>query len=404
MPSSRVANLLLSSALLLGTSAGVAAFTSADAPAEASAVSEGAGRVPNAAGRADAAAGRANAAAGRANAAAGRANAAARRANAAAKAASRAARSTTPATSESTAASSASSPSAPASSSAPSTSVDSAPAPGPSGGDGGLMWVGSVAGGYQQALAGTGVDLANHAYAFFSGGVPQAEMITVSAGGVKWRDVAHAAPGSTLHNQIVTWAKTIKARGTTVMLAYNHEPEAHDRLTLGSSQEFIAAWRHVRSIFDQQGATNIEWTWQMTAYSFRVKSTSEQAAATWYPGDEWVDNVGADAYNWIACGATGNGTYNSMKTLGDPVLAFARAHGKKASFPEFASHANAQRPQWLADAHDYFVANEDIISAAFYFNRPPTIASNADCKWGLTSSTEYAGLRAMAQDGAHFRV
>jgi hypothetical protein len=278
------------------------------------------------------------------------------------------------------------------------------PAPKPSGGDGGLMWVGSVAGGYQQALAGTGVDLANHAYAFFSGGVPQAEMITVSAGGTRWRDVAAAGPGSTLYNQIVTWARTLKARSATVMLAYNHEPEAHDRLTLGSAQEFIAAWRHVRAIFDQQGATNIEWTWQMTAYSFRVPASSEQAAAKWYPGDQWVDNVGADAYNWISCGSTGNGQYNSMATLGNPVLAFARAHGKAASFPEFASHANPQRPQWLADAHDWFVANENILSAAFYFNRPPTIASNADCKWGLTSATEYAGLRAMAQDGAHFRV
>ena len=266
------------------------------------------------------------------------------------------------------------------------------------------MWVGSVAGGYQQALSGTGVDLANHAYAFFSGKVPEAAMVTVSAGGVKWRDVAAAGPGSTLYNQIVTWAKTIKARGATVMVAYNHEPEAHDRLTLGSASEFIAAWRHVRTIFDQQGATNVEWTWQMTAYSFRVNSSSEQYAAKWYPGDQWVDNVGADAYNWISCGATGTGQYNSMKTLGDPVLAFARAHGKAASFPEFASHANAQRTQWLADAHAYFVANEDVLGAAFYFNRPPTIASNADCKWGLTSAAEYGALRSMAQDTAHFRV
>jgi Glycosyl hydrolase family 26 len=266
------------------------------------------------------------------------------------------------------------------------------------------MWIGSVAGGYEQALAGTGVDLANHAYAFFSSKVPTAEMITVSAGGTKWRDVAAAAPGSVLHGQIVQWARTIKARGGTVMLAYNHEPEAHDRLTLGSAQEFIAAWRHVRSIFDQQGASNIVWTWQMTAYSFRVSPSSDQYAAKWYPGDAWVDNVGADAYNWISCGATGTGKYNELQALGDPVLAFARAHGKSASFPEFASHANGNRTQWLANAHRYLVANRDVLTAAFYFNRPPTIQKNADCKWGLTSSAEYAGLRSMAQDTAHFRV
>ena len=51
-----------------------------------------------------------------------------------------------------------------------------------------------------------------------------------------------------------------------------------------------------------------------------------------------------------------------------------------------------------------FVANEDVITAAFCFNRPPTIAKNASCAWSLTSAAEYAGLRAMAQDAAHFRV
>jgi hypothetical protein len=266
------------------------------------------------------------------------------------------------------------------------------------------MYIGSVAGGYEQALAGTGVPLANHAYAKFGGGVPKAAMITVSAGGTKWRDVANAGPGSALYNQIVTWAQTIKARGGNPMVAYNHEPEAHDRLSLGTAAEFIAAYRHVETIFDQQGATNVVWTWQMTAYAFRVNPSSDQAAAKWYPGDEWIDNVGADAYNWISCGATGTGKYNELQYLGDPVVAFARAHGKKASFPEFAAHSNVNRVQWLNNAQKYLIANRDVFTAAFYFNRPPTIASNADCKWGLTSASEFGALRQMAQDTANFRV
>ena len=266
------------------------------------------------------------------------------------------------------------------------------------------MYFGSVGGGYSQAVSASGENLANHAYSTFTSKPPVARMITVHAGGASWRQVAAAKSGSALYADIVRWAKEIKSRGGRVMVAYNHEPEAAAGGQHGTPADFIAAWRRVHTIFDQQGANNVEWTLQMTAYAFRVKSGDARSISRWYPGDAWVDNVGADAYNWISCGATGNGTYNSMKTLGDPVLAFARAHGKAASFPEFASHANAQRPQWLADAHDYFVANEDVLSAAYYFNRPPTIASNADCKWGLTSAAEYAGLRSMAQDTAHFRV
>jgi beta-mannanase len=229
-------------------------------------------------------------------------------------------------------------------------------------------------------------------------------MITVSADNTPWRDVANAGPGSTLYTQIVTWAQTIKARGGSIMVAYNHEPEGHDRFALGTPNDFIAAWRHVHTIFDQQGATNVVWTWQMTAYAFRASSSAEQYAPKWYPGDQWVDNVGADAYNWFTCGHNATGHYKELKEIGDPVLAFARAHGKQASFPEFASHANGNRGQWLQNAHSYFAQNLDVLTAAFYFNRPGTNPANADCVWALNTSGEYGALRGMAQDGAHFRV
>jgi beta-mannanase len=228
-------------------------------------------------------------------------------------------------------------------------------------------------------------------------------MISVSAANMKWREVAAARPGSALHDDIVRWARTIQARGGSVMLAYNHEPESSDRLTLGSAADFVAAWRHVRAIFDQQGATNIVWTWQMTAWSFRVRPDSEQHAAKWYPGDDVVDVVGADAYNWMSCRGTA-GAYAELQEMGDPVLAFARAHGKTAAFPEFGSHANPNRAQWLHNAHQYFVQNRDLITAAFYFNRPPPEAENAGCSWSLTTAGEYGALRQMARDVAHFTV
>ena len=187
-------------------------------------------------------------------------------------------------------------------------------------------------------------------------------MITVHAGGASWRQVANASSGSALYADIVRWAQTIKARGGRVMVAYNHEPEAAAGGQHGTPADFIAAWRRVHTIFDQQGANNVEWTLQMTAYAFKVKSGDARSINRWYPGDAWVDNVGGDAYNWSTCGE-GSGKYNELSTLGAPVLAFARAHGKAASFPEFASHASSNRAQWLRNAHTYFVANQNTLSA-----------------------------------------
>jgi len=259
------------------------------------------------------------------------------------------------------------------------------------------MYFGSVAGGYSQASSASGENLANHAYSSFSSKPPVARMITVHAGGSSWRQVANAQPGSALYNDIVRWAQTIKARGGRVMVAFNHEPEAAAGGYRGTAAEFIAAWRHVHSIFDKQGASNVEWTLQMTAYAFRVGSGDARSISRWYPGDSWVDNVGADAYNWNVCGE-GSGKYNELSALGAPVLAFARAHHKAASFPEFASNANSTRVQWIRNAHQYFLSNQDVLSAAFYFNRPPTVKANNDCRWSLSTSAEWDAFGDIARD------
>ena len=141
----------------------------------------------------------------------------------------------------------------------------------------------------------------------------------------------------------------------------------------------------------------MEWTLQMTAYAFRVNPGDARHISRWYPGDAWVDNVGGDAYNWHTCGE-GSGKYNELRVLGEPVLAFARAHGKAASFPEFASHASGNRTQWIRNAHQYFLANQDVLSAAFYFNRPPTVQANSDCRWSLSSSGEWDAFGDIARD------
>jgi hypothetical protein len=264
----------------------------------------------------------------------------------------------------------------------------------------GRVFIGATSGGHELAGARTGVGLAEHAYGFFSNKVPQAEMITVRAKNTKWRAVADAKPGSALHGQIAGWARTIKARGGSVMVAYSHEPEAHDRHTLGSAADYVAAWRRVKAIFDQEGASNVVWAWQMTAYSFKTKPSSDQHAAKWYPGDDVVDIVAADGYNWGSCGGH-SGVTSSMASFTDPVIAFAKAHGKRVVLAEFGSIAGPGRAAWLKDAHKYLIANRDMIVAAFYFNLH---RAGEPCNWTLTTAAEYTALRAMAQDTVNFRV
>lgn len=263
----------------------------------------------------------------------------------------------------------------------------------------GRVYLGAA--GDSQALSrSTGISLSDHSYAHFTGKVPAGRMITVKAS-ESWRTVAAAGPGSALYNDIVRWAQTIKARGGVIMFAYHHEPEGALSSKYGTAADFIQAWRRVVTIFRSQGVRNVIYTWQMTAWAFRAPASDSGQAAKWYPGDAYVDSVGADAYNWATCGE-GSGRWMELQALGDPVLAFARAHGKQASFPEFASHADSRRAQWVYNALRYIAVNRSRITGAFYFHRGPTVAANNDCKWPLSTSAEYGGYRAMGRIGSYF--
>lgn len=56
--------------------------------------------------------------------------------------------------------------------------------------------------------------------------------------------------------------------------------------------QFIAAWRHVVTLFRGYGATNVTWIWNP---SVTMTRTTPDLRA-WYPGDRYVNWVGLDGY------------------------------------------------------------------------------------------------------------
>jgi len=64
-----------------------------------------------------------------------------------------------------------------------------------------------------------------------------------------------------------------------------------------TAADYIAAWRHVVSIFRDAGATNVLWVW-----SPNVECGGACPFADFYPGDAWVDWVALDGYNYSSIG------------------------------------------------------------------------------------------------------
>ena len=96
---------------------------------------------------------------------------------------------------------------------------------------------------------------------------------------------------------IDAYANHYKAMPFKVIIRLNHEFNyCHTVYTsCDNTTGFINAWRHVVNRFKAAGANNVGWWWSPAEGGDR--SRAEDAAS--YPGDDYVDWVGSDAYNWV---------------------------------------------------------------------------------------------------------
>jgi Glycosyl hydrolase family 26 len=93
-----------------------------------------------------------------------------------------------------------------------------------------------------------------------------------------------------------------------------------------TSADFVAAWRHVHRIFDQEGARNVSWVWSINNLE---SPEAEAAIAPMYPGDRWVDWVSTSGFNWgeayswsswREADALYGATYRALARFGKPIM------------------------------------------------------------------------------------
>lgn len=79
----------------------------------------------------------------------------------------------------------------------------------------------------------------------------------------------------------------------------------------------------MRRVGRDRGVDNVEFVWIMTDWSFHVPPTDRRHASHWYPGDDVVDHIAADAYNWSTANraSTSHGAASSRSSLPSVTLA-----------------------------------------------------------------------------------
>jgi hypothetical protein len=234
---------------------------------------------------------------------------------------------------------------------------------------------------------------------------------TAKNGGITTKDIASGV----LDGYIRQYARDLKSFGNPVLIRlfggefngswwYGQSPGANPSLT---PADFVAAWRRVVDIFRQVGALNVSWAWIASAFPPTPVTWVDSDIAAYYPGNAYVDWVGADiedfaAPNWL-----------------DPIYAFAIAHARPFFLAELGLRFDgstltpAQDQAWLGSMFDYFESHPDI-KAINYFNynsRPdhgiPWDPSRAVYLYGgqvnYLANVNDDDQRLLAESGADFR-
>jgi len=227
-----------------------------------------------------------------------------------------------------------------------------------------------------------GSGLALHRYGKLSGpAITNADFVNIEPT-TSWASIA----SGNHDGDVKRWATALKGKGT-MLVSFSHEPMSDHNNWMGTASTFVAEFKHMVQVFNAQGATNVQWVWNVTSHSFRISSSSSDYGAKWYPGDSYVDYVAGESYNRYQCG------FSSPKSFADQIkeiFAFAKSHNKQMVVAEFAANSYGGRADWIKAATSFMNSNRSHFRGAFYYNNTFT-----SCRFRLGTSAEYSALKSM---------
>ncbi len=231
----------------------------------------------------------------------------------------------------------------------------------------------------------------DHQYYSWDAPIPTAyEAWTSSKGRIPFINWKFPSPWSSVADGfwdawIASRADAFVAFDAPVYLTMHHEPE-NDTAEYGTPSEYVAAFRRVVDIFRARGVTNVGFTWTMMAWSFNDRSGVD--IGDWYPGDDDVDFVAADGYNWSP-GRTGSG-WTSFSTVFDDADAFAIRHAKPWIVAEYGVQEDpaesGHKAEWFRNMLTT-VKTWPALKAVLYFDS--TKAFRWDTDSSVSSTTAY---------------
>jgi len=168
-------------------------------------------------------------------------------------------------------------------------------------------------------------------------------------------------------------------------------PDQYGNLQKADGPElFVDTYRYIHKIFEQEQAENVLWVWCPNVAMTGALGEPWNAISNYYPGDEYVDWLCVDGYNWGS-----SQSWSKWQTF-DEIYAetYAQLQAINPSKPmmigEFASsEEGGDKAAWIADTFQRIPTAYPQLRMIFWFH------INKETDWRINSSQ--ASLEAFKQ-------
>ena len=192
-------------------------------------------------------------------------------------------------------------------------------------------------------------------------------------------------------NYIRQMATDMKAYNKEIYISLMHEangnwyPWALGDSKVNTNQTYINAYRHVVNIFRQVGANNVKFIWNVNAGN----CGSGSSFTGHYPGDNYVDYVAIDGYNWGTTQDWGS-TWQSFDSIfREPYQALSTIN-KPIFITEFScTEIGGNKAQWITETFNTIRTKYPRIKLVSWFGE------NKEQDWRINSSE--ASLKAFRE-------
>jgi len=156
------------------------------------------------------------------------------------------------------------------------------------------------------------------------------------------------------------FASDASQNGSRIILVPFHEMNGNwdpwgGTMGTNNAEKIISAWRRIHNIFSV--APNVKFGWNVNSES--IPDTPENQIENYYPGDEFVDYVGVNGFNF------GN-PWQSFNAIFDPMLERIRRYGKPIFIFSIASAQGSQKAEWIRDALMKISTDPDILGFIWF--------------------------------------